>query len=90
MHTTTTYNIWLHIACTNPWVSFIAWQYENWFWCETLYKLPALGGNRDDITISGYSAGSYTAANMHTVFSDRIKGVGLIAGGCYSDFVWPW
>ena len=44
-----------------------------------------MGAESDSITISGFSGGCTAAANMHTIFSDTIKGAGLIAGGPYGD-----
>ena len=45
--------------------------------------LPAMGGETDTVTISGVSGGSFTAVQMHTIYSDTIKGSGLIIGGAY-------
>ena len=47
--------------------------------------LPAMGGDPDSITISGFSGGSYAATQLHVIYSDLIKGSGLIAGGPYGD-----
>ena len=47
--------------------------------------LPAMGGEPDSITISGFSGGSYTASQLHVIYSDLIKGSGLICGGPYGD-----
>jgi len=59
--------------------------YSNlWLYPDT--KLPALGGRTTSVTISGFSGGSFTATNMHTIFSSSIKGVGLIAGGPYTIY----
>lgn len=45
--------------------------------------LPALGANPDTITASGFSSGSYMSTHLHVIFSDIIKGVGLLNGGAY-------
>lgn len=44
-------------------------------------KLPSLSGNPDTITVSGFSAGSFMAMQMHVIYSDTIKGAGLVGGG---------
>jgi poly(3-hydroxybutyrate) depolymerase len=47
--------------------------------------LPSFGADPDSVTISGISGGSYTANQLHVVYSDLIKGAGLIIGGPYGD-----
>ena len=45
--------------------------------------IPALGANPDTVTISGFSSGSYMSTHLHVIFSDTIKGAGMMAGGPY-------
>jgi hypothetical protein len=52
---------------------------------QELLSLPPLGGDMDTVTFSGFSSGSYMAHQMHIVYSDMIKGVGLHAGGPYGQ-----
>ena len=47
--------------------------------------LPAMGGETDSVTVSGISGGSYAATQMHIIYSDTIKGAGLIIGGPFGD-----
>lgn len=39
--------------------------------------------NKDNMTISGISAGGYMASQFHVAYSSKISGVGIIAGGPY-------
>ena len=50
-----------------------------------MYSLPPLGGDMDTVTFAGFSSGSYMAHQMHIVYSDMIKGVGLHAGGPFGQ-----
>lgn len=59
--------------------------YSN-IWLDHNTKLPALGGQTSSVTLSGFSGGSFTATNMHIIYSDLIKGVGLVAGGPYTIY----
>lgn len=43
-------------------------------------EMPALAHR---VTVSGVSAGAYMAVQTHMAFSDRIAGVGVVAGGPY-------
>lgn len=45
--------------------------------------LAALGGNPDNLSISGFSLGGYMAEEMGVIFSSKFKGVGIIGGGIY-------
>ena len=60
-------------------------SFYSQIWWDKDLKLPALGGQTTSVTMSGYSGGSFMSANLHTIYSDTIKGVGLICGGPYSD-----
>jgi len=51
------------------------------------FKLPPLGGDMDTVTFAGFSSGSYMAHQMHIVYSDMVKGVGLHAGGPYGQHI---
>ena len=45
--------------------------------------LPALGANPDTITFGGQSSGSYMTNQMQVIYSETIKGAGMMAGGPY-------
>ena len=45
--------------------------------------LPALGANPDTVTFAGQSSGSYMTNQMQVIYSERIKGAGMMAGGPY-------
>ena len=47
-----------------------------------------MGAESDTITISGISGGSYAASQLHVIYSDTIKGSGLLVGGQYGDVFW--
>lgn len=49
------------------------------------YVLPPLGVNPDTITMAGQSSGSYMTNHMTVIFSDRVKGAGMMEGGPYHD-----
>lgn len=36
--------------------------------------------------MSGFSGGSFMTTNMHVIFSDTIKGVGLFSGGPFGIY----
>jgi len=55
-------------------------------WLDPDLQLLPMGGKNDTMTISGFSGGSSTATDMHTIHSDMIKGAGLVGGGPYGDF----
>ena len=40
-----------------------------------------LAANPNTVTISGFSAGSFMAQQMHVIYSKTIKGAGCVAGG---------
>lgn len=44
-------------------------------------KLPKLGADAKQITVSGLSAGAFMAVQLHIAYSSSIAGVGVIAGG---------
>lgn len=46
-------------------------------------SLPALEANPLYTSVIGFSGGSYMATNLHVIYSDTIKGVGLLSGGPY-------
>ena len=48
-------------------------------------RLPSLGVRTNTITVSGFSAGAFMASHLHLIYSDVIKGCGLISGGAF-----PW
>ena len=48
-------------------------------------RLPSLGVRANTISVSGFSAGAFMASHLHLIYSDVIKGCGLISGGSF-----PW
>ena len=51
------------------------------FWAdEGVYPLLPFGADPDTITISGFSNGGRNSVMMSYVYSEQIKGVGLICG----------
>ena len=46
-------------------------------------ELPSLNINGNLVTVSGLSSGAFMAVQMHTAFSDRLQGAGVVAGGPY-------
>ena len=44
-------------------------------------SLPALEANSLYTSVIGFGGGSYMATNLHVIFSDTIKGAGLLSGG---------
>ena len=50
---------------------------------ESVVNLPPLAIDPDSIVMAGFSSGSFMSHQMHMVYSETIKGVGLIAGGPY-------
>ena len=54
-------------------------------------SLPALGTAADGVTVSGISSGGYMAVQVHVALSQRVDGVGVLAGGpyeCAEGSVW--
>ena len=55
---------------------------------ETLSRLPHLASvNPNTISISGFSGGGFMASQLHFIYSNLIKGCGLVSGGPYSYFL---
>lgn len=48
-----------------------------------IMSLPALDLDPSSLTFVGMSGGAYMAHQMHIIYSERIKGVGLMMGGPY-------
>ena len=44
-----------------------------------------MGADPDYVTFSGFSSGSWMSHQLHIVYSDTIKGVGLYEGGPYGQ-----
>lgn len=42
-----------------------------------------MGAEDFTVTLSGFSGGSFQASNINVIFSNVIKGVGLLSGGAY-------
>ena len=49
--------------------------------CLFLATLPALGASSDFVIVSGYSAGSYTSAQLLTAWPEVFRCGGLLNGG---------
>ena len=47
--------------------------------------LPPLGGDKDSITVMGWSSGAFMAFQLGVVYSSMIKGLGLHEGGPFGD-----
>ena len=47
------------------------------------WSLPALGVDPNLVVACGVSSGGYTSSQLHVVYSERIKGAGIIIGGSY-------
>jgi hypothetical protein len=48
-------------------------------------KLPGLRVRTNTISVSGFSAGGFMASHLHLIYSDIIKGCGVLSGGSF-----PW
>ena len=46
-------------------------------------ELPALGLQKDSVTVSGISSGAFMAIQLGVAYSNQIKGVATVAGGIY-------
>jgi hypothetical protein len=46
--------------------------------------LPSFGADPSYTTLSGWSGGAFMANNLHVIYSDTFKGVGMVNGGGYS------
>ncbi len=47
--------------------------------------MPSFNADNDTVTMAGFSSGAGKTVNMHVIYSDRIKGVGLICGGWFQQ-----
>ena len=68
-----------------PWLGAICSSFYQDTWLFSGNSLPALGGDPSTITLSGISGGSFTATQLHTIYSETIKGAGLMIGGPYGQ-----
>ena len=51
-------------------------------------KLPYLRKiDPKSVTVSGFSGGGFFASNVHVIYSNLIKGAGVISGGPFSYFI---
>jgi poly(3-hydroxybutyrate) depolymerase len=50
----------------------------------TTNSLPSFGGDSGYTTVSGWSGGSHMATNLHVIYSETIKGIGIVNGGPYA------
>ena len=55
------------------------------YYIDVNNKLPSMGADPDYVTFSGFSSGSWMSHQLHIVYSDTIKGVGLYEGGPYGS-----
>ena len=64
---------------------YLSDSYNSWMFLDPVLALPPMNAQSNTITISGFGGGGSMATNMHTIFSDTIKGAGLIASGPYGN-----
>ena len=51
-------------------------------------KLPYLRKiDPKSVTVSGFSGGGFFASNVHVIYSNLIRGAGVISGGPFSYFI---
>ena len=48
--------------------------------------LPPMSVNADNIVTTGISGGAFMANQLHVIYSDQIKGAGLMLGGPYGSY----
>lgn len=72
-------------STVSPLMTPLASCFYSWTWLEPQFNLPPLGAQSDSLTVSGWSGGGSAAGNFQVVFSDYIKGVGLIESGPFGD-----
>ena len=72
----------------SPFECLFSKSFNTWIWLQPDDILPSFGAEADTITISGFSGGSATSTNLQTIYSDTIKGAGLLNGGPYGDLFW--
>ena len=41
----------------------------------------------NSVTVSGFSGGGFFASHIHVIYSNLIKGAGVISGGPFSYFI---
>lgn len=61
-------------------LSYSFWS-DSWWLPDT--RLPALGADKNTMTVGGYSGGAAYAQNFQIVFSKDIKGTGCFAGDTF-------
>ena len=71
--------------CVTPLLCPISTRLNADWWLFPSLSLPSYGCDSDSVTLSGVSGGSSVSTQMHTIYSDDIKGVGLIIGTPYTD-----
>ena len=71
--------------CVTPFLCPVSTKLYGDWWLFPSLSLPSLGGDPDTTTVSGASGGSSFATQMQVVYSDDIKGAGLIIGTPFSD-----
>ena len=71
--------------CSTPLTCPISARVNADWWLFPSLSLPSMGGDPDSITLSGPSGGSSVSTQMHTIYSNDIKGVGLMIGTPYTD-----
>ena len=50
-------------------------------------KLLEMGGDPLSITVSGFGSGGTMASSLHVIYSDTIKGTGIISGANFPGFL---
>ena len=57
--------------------------YHQYYWINQNRALLPMAADSDSVTVSGFSSGSSFSMLMQVVYSESIKGAGLIAGTPY-------
>ena len=57
---------------------------------EEMVQLPALNGNPNTLTMSGFSSGAMMSTQMQVAFSQEIKGIGIESSTPYMSISSPY
>lgn len=80
--------------CPNGWrvvfcLASRGWWEPMWHLGEdNTWKLPSLNAEANTWTVSGTSG--LLTSNIHTAYSDKLKGAGVVLGTCYADYYNFW
>ena len=61
----------------------VGWSLSALVHAQVLSRLPALGLQRDAVTVSGLSSGAYMAGQFEVAYSASLSGAAVLAGGPY-------